>query len=117
MFVTAVVVAPIVIAAIAIMVLAAHVSDLSYEAAFASRFVNGPAGASAQSDENAAAVAMRVVDGTPTWAACPLGHSKIVAEIAIGAETSAVEPGLVKELASLHVKAYSDEARFAERIR
>ena len=118
--VPAIIVAPVAAAIVAtvivVVVFAPHLCNLPNGNAFASRFVNGPARASAQSDENAAAVAMRVIDGTPAGAARSVGHSDVVAEIAIGTETSAVEPGLVKEFASLHVKADGDEARFTERV-
>ena len=113
---TAIVTTSVIVTPIITMVLAAHLRYVSYVGAFADRFIDGGAGASPQSDEDAAAPAVRIPHRTSARAARSFSHPNVVAEIAIGPNVGAVEPGLIKKLASLHMKADSDEARLAERV-
>jgi hypothetical protein len=87
MFIAAIL-APIIVApeaiAAAIVVFAAHLGYFSHGTALANRFVNRAAGASAQSNKDAAAAAVRIPHRTAARAAGSLGHSDVVAEVSIG---------------------------------
>jgi len=91
--------------------------DLSDKTAFANGFIDRGAGASAEAAQGAAIEASSIVNGLATRAAGSCGHPAFVAERAIGAHGSAIEPRLVEVLASLHVKGDGDEAGIALSIR
>jgi hypothetical protein len=89
-----------------VMSIVAHVSDLPYVTTFADSFVDGSAGSPTQSNQNAATTAAGIMDGTAAGTARSLGHPKIVSDVSIGSQASAIEPRLVKIFAGLHVKTY-----------
>jgi hypothetical protein len=90
--------------------------DLADGAAFAAGFVDGSAGASAQSTQRHALRAISIADGTATATAGAFGDSAVFTDPSIGTQRSALEPRLVIKLSGLHVKADGDEAALADGV-
>jgi len=90
--------------------------DLARRTARAHGFIYRRTGSSAQADEHAALGTARVKHVMATGTAGSLRHPQVIAGPTIRPQVGAIEPGLIKILAGLHVKSYGDESLLTNRV-
>ena len=89
---------------------------LTERAALANGLIDGRAGTSAHAAQRETNRTKRIEHGTTTRTTGAARHSQLVAQPAIGANGRAIEPGLLKVLATLHVESDSDGVWFTLRV-